>query len=76
MSKEEGPVESWKSPSLVWENSRSKDQFILTPFFLDAPVPGLKLLAGRDWIINEPPLPDGRRPMRIGVIQAALVGTD
>lgn len=49
-----------------------KDQFILTPFFLDDPVPGLKPLAGPDWIINEPSLPEGGRQARIAAIQAAL----
>jgi len=49
-----------------------KDQFILTPFFLDDPVPGLEPLAEPDWIINEPSLPEGNAQARIAAIQAAL----
>jgi arginase len=31
-----------------------KNRMILTPFFLDGPVPGLKELVGEDWWVNEP----------------------
>jgi len=48
------------------------DQFILTPFFLDDPVPGLKTLAAPEWIINEPSLPEGSRQARIATVQEAL----
>jgi arginase len=51
-----------------------RDRFILTPFFLDTVVPGLKPLAGPSWIINEPLLPEGSPQARIGAIQAALAG--
>jgi arginase len=49
------------------------NQFILTPFFLDEPCPGLKALAGPDWIINEPQLPDGDRPIRVAAVYRPLV---
>lgn len=41
------------------------NQFILTPLFLDEPLPGLEIIAEPDWIINKPPLPNGDRQTRI-----------
>jgi arginase len=35
-----------------------KDQFCLTPYFLDQPLPGLKPLLKPSWQINEPHLPN------------------
>ncbi len=41
------------------------NRMILTPFFLDLPVPGLRELAGQDWWVNEPQLPEGEPQERM-----------
>lgn len=48
------------------------NQFILTPLFLDEPLPELKSLAGPGWIINEPTMPRGDRMSRVSAINEAL----
>jgi len=59
-----------KPPSV--QQRMSLNQFILTPFFLDEPCPGLKSLAGPNWILNEPPLPNGDKPARIAAVNQRL----
>ena len=44
-----------------------QNQMILTPFFLDEPLPGLESLAASDWLINKPHLPAGEMQQRHGV---------
>jgi hypothetical protein len=39
-----------------------KNQFILTPLFLNDPLPGLETLAKPDWIINRPSVPNAAKP--------------
>jgi arginase len=46
--------------------------FILTPSFLDQPLPGLKSLARPGWTINEPDLPPGDQTARIAAINVGL----
>jgi predicted N-formylglutamate amidohydrolase len=45
---------------------------ILTPFFLDEPLPELENLAAPDWIINQPDLPDGDIQQRLSAIHRPL----
>ena len=45
---------------------------ILTPYFLDQPLPGLDELQRPGWIINQLPLPGYQLIKRIAVLQAAL----
>jgi len=45
---------------------------ILTPFFLDEPLPELENLAGPDWTINKPDLPDGDQQHRMSAIHRPL----
>ena len=40
-------------------------RFILTPFFLDQPLPGLESLRDPEWIVNHPALPDGNPQIRM-----------
>jgi arginase len=51
-----------------------KNQMILTPFFLDEPLPELENLAAPDWIINKPDLPDGEKQHRMSAIHKPLAG--
>jgi len=48
------------------------NQIILTPFFLDEPLPELENLAAPDWIINQPELPDGDKQQRMSAIHRPL----
>jgi arginase len=45
---------------------------ILTPLFLDTPVPGLETLARPGWVLNKPALPEGETQTRMGVVHRAL----
>ena len=45
---------------------------ILTPFFLDEPLPGLESLAASDWRINKPHLPDGETQQRLSALHKPL----
>ena len=45
---------------------------ILSPFFLDEPLPELEKLAAPDWIINKPDLPDGDKQHRMSAIHRPL----
>jgi arginase len=49
-------------------------QTILTPYFLDQPLPSLELLAEPDWIINRENLPEASLISRLSVLHAALAG--
>jgi arginase len=49
-----------------------KNRMILTPFFLDRPLPGLESLASRDWLINMPDLPPGDKQHRMSVLHRHL----
>ena len=40
-------------------------RFILTPFFLDQPLPGLESLLDPEWIVNKPLLPDDEPQARM-----------
>ena len=45
---------------------------ILTPFFLDEPLPGLESLAAADWFINKPILPDAEKQQRLSALHKPL----
>jgi len=49
-----------------------KNQMILTPFFLDEPLPELENLAAPDWTINKPDMPDGDQQHRMSAIHRPL----
>ena len=49
-----------------------KNRMILTPFFLDRPLPGLESLAAPDWLINKPDLPPGDKQLRMSVLHRKL----
>ena len=49
-----------------------QNQMILTPFFLDDPLPGLESLAASGWLINKPLLPDGERQQRLSSLHRPL----
>jgi len=48
------------------------NQMILTPFFLDEPLPGLEPLAASDWIINRALLPPGPKQQRLSALHRPL----
>jgi arginase len=48
------------------------NQMILTPFFLDEPLPGLEPLATSDWLINRPQLPQGPKQRRLSALHRPL----
>jgi arginase len=48
------------------------NQFILTPFFLDEPMPGLEVLMEPNWLMNKPHLPEGDTQKRMSVLHRAL----
>jgi len=49
-----------------------KNSVILTPFFLDKPVPGLMPLHKTGWLINQPPLPEGDVQTRMSALHIHL----
>ena len=49
------------------------NRMILTPFFLDRPVPGLQELVGEDWWVNEPQLTKGEPQERMIALHRPLV---
>ncbi len=49
-----------------------ENRFILSPFFLDEPLPELRSLAGEDWVVNSPTLPGGDQGARMSAIHSAL----
>ncbi len=48
------------------------NRFILSPLFLDAPVPGLAALALSDWVVNNPPRPKGELQSSLSPVHKAL----
>jgi arginase len=49
-----------------------QNQFILTPFFLDQPSPGLEAIAQPGWNINNPALPDGNVKARLSSLHQPI----
>jgi arginase len=49
-----------------------KNRFILTPFFLDQPVPRLEPLVETDWVVNEPSLPEDTPQIRMSALYEPL----
>lgn len=49
-----------------------QNQFILTPFFLDQPSPGLEAIAQPGWNINNPALPDGDVKARLSSLHQPI----
>jgi arginase len=49
-----------------------ENQYILTPFFLDDPMPGLEVLVQPGWLINKHDLPDGNKQERMGALYQPL----
>jgi arginase len=49
-----------------------ENQFILTPFFLDDPMPGLETLVRPGWQTNSPNLGGGSKQERMGVLYRSL----
>ncbi len=49
-----------------------ENRYILSPFFLDEPLPELKSLVTEDWVVNTPTLPGGDQQTRMSVIHRAL----
>lgn len=47
-------------------------QFILTPYYLDQPVPELEALAKLDWFVNHQPLPEADVQLRMSTLHAAI----
>jgi arginase len=48
------------------------NQFILTPFFLDQPMPGLESLAEPGWVMNKPALPNGDALRRMSALHQPI----
>jgi len=48
------------------------NQMILSPFFLDEPLPELEYLAQAGWVINKPDLPGGEKQHRMSAIHRSL----
>lgn len=51
-----------------------KNQVILTPYFLDHPLPGLDHLVQADWEVVDPLLPEGEPQARMSVLYDHLAG--
>ncbi len=49
-----------------------ENKHILSPFFLDEPLPELKDVAGPDWILNQPRLSEKDRLGRVAEVERAL----
>jgi arginase len=49
-----------------------KTRYILTPYFLDQPLDGLKELAQSDWIVNEQQLPDANKQSRMSILHKEI----
>jgi len=49
-----------------------KTSTILTPFFLNSPLPGLESLKEWDWIVNRPPLPEAGQMEQMAIIHQSL----
>jgi arginase len=55
----------------IWKR-KMQNRIILTPFFLDEPLPELESLATSSWQINKPELPTGDRQYRMSMIHRPL----
>jgi arginase len=53
-------------------NYNMKIKKILTPYFLDSPLPGLEALKGWDWIINRPTVEGSSQLEKLSVIHSSL----
>jgi arginase len=49
-----------------------QDRFVLTPFFLDEPLPGLRKLMQTGWTINQSQLPAGNKQVHMSAIHHYL----
>jgi arginase len=49
-----------------------KNQFILTPLFLNEALPGLERLAKPDWMIIRPSVPNGAKPIQLAAINKRI----
>ncbi len=49
-----------------------QNQFILSPFFLEKPLPAAERLALPDWIINKPPLQENGQMARMSIVHRHL----
>jgi len=49
-----------------------QNRFILTPFFLDEPLPELESLINSDWHVNKPAMPDGDKQHRMSSLHQPL----
>lgn len=49
-----------------------QNHFILTPYFIDEPTPGLMQAAGPDWHIHDPGLPEGSKQERLAALYPGL----
>lgn len=47
-------------------------RFILTPYFLDQPLPGLEALKDPRWVVNQPNLPDDEPQIRMAALYHPL----
>ncbi len=48
------------------------DRSILTPYFIDKPLPELEALLQPGWVVNAPALPEGRPQKRLGALYQPL----
>ncbi len=49
-----------------------QNRMMLTPFFLDEPLPGLESLAASGWTFNKPLLPEGEKQLRLSALHRPL----
>ena len=49
-----------------------QNQYILSPFYLDEPLPGLELIAESGWLMNKPVLPEGDKQHRMSLLYKRL----
>jgi hypothetical protein len=49
-----------------------KNQFTLTPLFLNEPLPGLETLAKPDWILNRLSVPNSAKPAQLAAINERI----
>ncbi|MGW8226647.1 MAG: hypothetical protein ACWGOY_12985, partial [Anaerolineales bacterium] len=47
-------------------------RFILTPYFLDQPLPGLEPLRDAEWVVNKLSLPEGSTQQRMAALYKPL----
>ena len=47
-------------------------RFILTPYFIDQPLPGLEPLIDPDWVVNKPMLPEGNPQDKMAALYKPL----